>query len=152
MPVLETQNFGPIAFDQESVLEFPRGLPGFEECRQFVLVQIPQTAPLVFLQSLEQASLCFTTMPVQSVDPDYRLHVIPEDLALVDLPAQRRPRIGHDVLCLAVLAVRESGPTANLLAPLVVNLANRKGVQAVAPESDYSHRHALLPEEAMACS
>ena len=87
-----------------------------------------------------------------SVDPEYHLQVIPEDLALVDLPAVRQPRIGHDVLCLAVLAVRESGPTANLLAPLVVNLANRKGVQAVAPESDYSHQHALLPQEATVCS
>src|ERR1039458_5468946 len=85
MPVLETINFGPGEFEQESVLEFLRGLPGFEECRRFVAVQIPQTAPLVFLQSLEQASLCFTTMPVLSVDPDYHLQVIPEDLALVDL-------------------------------------------------------------------
>jgi flagellar assembly factor FliW len=152
MPVLETINFGPITFEQESILEFPRGLPGFEECRRFVAVQIPQTAPLLFLQSLEQAPLCFTTMPIQSVDPDYRLQVIPEDLALVDLPPGRQPRIGLDVLCLAVLSLRESGPTANLLAPVVVNLTNRKAVQAVAPESDYSHQHRLLPEEVTVCS
>lgn len=152
MTLLETTNFGPIAFEQESVLEFPRGLPGFEDCRRFVAVQIPQTAPLVFLQSLEQSSLCFTTMPVQSVDPNYHLRVVPEDLALVELPTERQPRIGPDVLCLAVLSLRESGPTANLLAPLVVNLANRIAVQAVAPESEYSHQHALLPQEATVCS
>jgi flagellar assembly factor FliW len=152
MPVLETINFGPIAFEPESILEFPQGLPGFEERRRFVAVQIPQTAPLIFLQSLEEATLCFTTMPIQAVDPDYRLQVIAEDLALIDLPVDRQPRIGHDVLCLAVLSLRESGPTANLLAPLVVNLANRKGVQAVGPESDYSYQHALLPEEAAVCS
>jgi flagellar assembly factor FliW len=152
MPVIETVNFGPIAFEQESVLEFPRGLPGFEECRQFVAIQIPDTAPLLFLQSMEQPSLCFTTMPVLAVDPAYRLHVVPEDLALVDLPAGRQPQIGQDVLCVAVLSLRESGPTANLLAPLVVNLDNRKGVQAVAPESDYSHQFELLPQEVAACS
>jgi len=151
MSVLETINFGPIAFERESILEFPRGLPGFEECRQFVAVQVPGTEPLVFLQSLEQARLCFTTMPVQSVDEDYRLRVTDEDLALVELPAGRHPNIGQDVLCLAVLSLRETGPTANLLAPLVVNLTNRKGVQAVAPESDYSHQHPLLAQEAATC-
>lgn len=75
-----------------------------------------------------------------------------EDLALLELPAERRPRIGDDVLCLAAIALRETGPTANLLAPIVVNLANRKAVQAVAPESSYSHRHALVFEEAAICS
>jgi flagellar assembly factor FliW len=38
-----------------------------------------------------------------------------------------------------------------LLAPVVVNLCNRKAVQAVAPESDYSHRFALLPDGAPVC-
>jgi flagellar assembly factor FliW len=152
MAEFETTTFGPIAFEQESILEFPRGLPGFEECKRFVAVQAPQATPLVFLQSIEHSTLCFTTMPMQSVDPAYRLHVIPEDLALVDLPEDRQPSMGHGVLCLAVLALRESGPTANLLAPLVINLANRKGVQAVAPESAYSHQHRLLPQEAPVCS
>jgi flagellar assembly factor FliW len=51
-----------------------------------------------------------------------------------------------------VLSIRETGPTANLLAPIVVNLRNRRAVQAVAAESDYSHQHALMPEEASVCS
>ena len=46
-------------------------------------------------------------------------------------PLTRQPRIGEDVLCLTVLSIRETGPTANLLAPMVVNLHNRKAVQAM---------------------
>jgi flagellar assembly factor FliW len=91
-------------------------------------------------------------LPVLVVDPRYRLEVNAEDLALVGLAAARQPRIGEEVLCLAVVAVRESGPTANLLAPIVVNLANRKAVQAVAPQSGYSHQQALVSEEAAVCS
>jgi len=63
------------------------------------------------------------------------------------LNSTRQPRIGDDVLCLSVLSIRETGPTANLLAPIVVNLRNRKAVQAVAPESDYPHQFALMPQE-----
>jgi flagellar assembly factor FliW len=79
-----------------------------------------------------------------------------EDIRLLGL--WRAPRIGEDVLCLAVLSIRPEGPTANLLAPVVVNLRNRLAVQAVAPDSEYSHRHPLPPaagqpewREAMTC-
>ena len=151
MPVLETTNFGPVSFAPESVFEFPRGLPGFEERRHFVPVQTPQTAPMVFLQSLEDPSLCFITLPVLALDPRYHLQIVEEDLEVLEWLADQQPRIGKDVLCLAVLSVRETGSTANLLAPLVVNLANRKAVQAVAPASNYSHQHDLVAPEAAVC-
>jgi flagellar assembly factor FliW len=107
---------------------------------------------LVFLQSLEQADLCFITMPVLAVDPQYRLQVNPEDLKDVDLSPLRQPRIGDEVLCLTVISIGENGPTANLLAPIVVNLSNLKAVQAVAPESGYSHQHTLMEAEVPVCS
>src|ERR1035437_6369445 len=151
MPLLETNNFGPIEYALESVFEFPRGLPGFDARRQFLAVQNAPTAPIVFLQSLEEPSLCFVPMPVLAVDPQYRLQVNREDLQLVGLPGERQRRIGEDVLCLVVLAIREAGPTANLLAPVVVNLGNHKAVQAVACESAYSHQYDLMPQEAAAC-
>jgi flagellar assembly factor FliW len=152
MPVLPSHYFGSISFEAGSVIEFPRGLPGFEQQRRFLLVQIPPSAPVVFLQSTEDPSLCFPALPVQSVDPRYRLRMADEDLELVGLPTHCQPRLGDDVLCLAVLAFRETGPTANLLAPVVVNLSNQRAVQALDLESGYSHQHALFPPEAASCS
>jgi flagellar assembly factor FliW len=55
------------------------------------------------------------------------------------------------VLCLAVLSIRETGPTANLLAPVVINPKACRAVQAVAEGGGYSHQHALEPLEA-ACA
>ena len=149
---METKNFGKISFEPESELEFPCGLPGFDSSRRFVAVRFAESDPLVYLQSLDNPDLCFITMPILSVDPCYKLKVSGQDLDQLGLPQARQPRIGEDVLCLTVLSIRESGPTANLLAPIVVNLHNRKAVQAVAPESDYSHQFALMPEEASVCS
>jgi flagellar assembly factor FliW len=152
MAVIETTNFGKIAFERDSELEFPRGLPGFDSRRRFVAVTFPASEPLVYLQSLEDRELCFITMPILAADPRYQLNVSGEDLEMLELAAGRQPRIGKDVLCLAVLSMRESGPTANLLAPIVVNLRTRRAVQAIAPESGYSHQHELAPEEAPVCS
>lgn len=151
MPIIETKNFGPISYEANSALEFPRGLPGFEDRRGFVPLHFADSDPLIFLQSVEDPGLCFVTMPVLAVDPEYRLAVASEDLQAIGLPPGV-PKIGEQVLCVTVLAIREDGPTANLLAPIVVNLRNRRAVQAVAPESGYSHQHRLIAEGAMACS
>jgi flagellar assembly factor FliW len=149
---METKNFGKISFEPDSELEFPGGLPGFDSRRRFVAIRFAASDPLIYLQSLEDPDLCFITMPILSIDPLYRLKVSGEDLDRLGLPPARQPRVGEDVLCLTVLSVRETGPTANLLAPIVVNLRNRKAVQAVAPESAYSHQFALMPQEASVCS
>jgi len=152
MPVLETKYFGRICYEPESSIEFPRGLPGFDDRRCFVALSFEDSAPLVYLQSVEDRGLCFIALPLLAADPQYRLAVSAEDLGLVGLDPSRQPKIGEDVLCLAVISIRENGPTANLLAPVVINLGNRKAVQAVAENSDYSHQHALVPEEAPVCS
>ena len=94
----------------------------------------------------------FVTLPVLAIDRQYRLDVSEEDLALLELEREQQPRIGEEVACLAVLTLQESGPTANLLAPIVINLGNLKAVQAIAPESSYSHQHVLMPAEALASS
>lgn len=152
MPEFDTQHFGRIAYAEDFTILFPHGLPGFDHLRSFVLLSYPDTQPLVFLQSLEDPALCFITMPVLAADPAYRLEVSPEDLGLLGLPLRAQPRVGEDVLCLTVLSLREAGPTANLLAPIVVNLKNRRAVQALCPESRYSHRQPLLAaEEAVSC-
>jgi len=150
MPQIETKYFGSVPYEAGSVIEFPAGLPGFENEHRFLPIEIESYRPLVFLQSLADRGLCFLTMPVAAVDPQYRLEVTAEDLAVLGLGRQTTPAPG--VLCLAVVTVSEDAITANLLAPLVVNLANRRGVQAIRPEPSYSHQHRLEPAEVAACS
>ena len=152
MPVMQTKNFGAISYQADSEVEFPRGLPGFDHRRRFVALRFVESDPLVYLQSLEDPALCFITMPVLAVDPRYQLTVSPEDLGQIGLTPARQPKIGEDVFCLTVLSIRETGPTANLLAPIVINLKTRRAVQAIAPGGDYSLQYELMPEESPACS
>ncbi|MGE5645441.1 MAG: flagellar assembly protein FliW [Acidobacteriota bacterium] len=155
MPEFTSAYFKKIEYREEDVFEFPAGLPGFEQERAFLPLELPGARPLVLFQSLRTPGLCFLTLPVLSVDADYKLDAAPEDLALIGLPEGGRPRIGADVLCVAIVSVAEDRPaTVNLLAPLVVNLATRRGVQAIQAGSGYSHQHELpVPEpEAAACS
>ncbi len=152
MPELLTKNFGNVSFEPESELLFTAGLPGFEDRTRFVALAFAETSPLVYLQSLEDPALCFLTLPILAADPAYRLSICAEDLAELGLAVSRQPVIGEDVLCLAVLSLRESGPTANLLAPVVVNLKTRRAVQSLSLESGYSLQFALMPQEVPVCS
>ncbi|HWQ56923.1 MAG TPA: flagellar assembly protein FliW [Bryobacteraceae bacterium] len=152
MPHIATAYFGRLPYQPESVIDFPAGLPGFENERRFLPVELPEYHPLVFLQSLEPQGPCFPTLPVTAVEPGYELEVVPEDLERVGLSGRRQPVMGRDVLVLAVLTVSEAGITANLLAPVVVNLANRRAVQAIRPEPRYSHAHPVETAEVAVCS
>ena len=148
MPQCQTRYFGSLNYQLTTVLEFPRGVPGFEHERRFIAINQPQTQPLVYLQSLATPSLCFVTLPVQLIDADYRLELSDEDAETIGL-AGGAVVIGSSVLCLAVVSIRETGVTANLMAPLVVSLATRVAVQAISASGRYSHQHMLEAAEAV---
>jgi flagellar assembly factor FliW len=145
MPELATKYFGSVSYQEDGVIEFPSGLPGFEQETEFLVMEPTTNAPLTFLQSLRHPGLCFLAVPIQGLDPDYQPMITREDLAALGLDTGRQPSIGGDICCLAILVVAENGPvTANLLAPVVINRANRRGVQAVRVDSVYSHRHPVM--------
>ncbi len=148
MPTFSSSRFGLIEYQDDATFQFPSGLPGFEQERRFVAVEHAASRPIVFLQSLTRPELCFITLPVLVVKPDYRLAVSAEDLQALALSGDRQPAIGAEVLCLAIISVAEGRlPTANLLAPLVVNLRTRVAIQAIQEESAYSHQHPLLDSQ-----
>jgi flagellar assembly factor FliW len=148
MPTLTTAHFGQLDYADETVFQFPEGLPGFEDEHEFVFIRRPHLEPLIFMQSLNTPALCFLMLPIFVVCPDYRLFMAPEDMARLNLGSE--PVIGEDVLCGSLVTVREDATsTVNLLAPIVVNLKQRIGVQAIQTEGGYSHQQPLFAEEAL---
>lgn len=140
MPEFQTRHFGLVSCNDEATLLFPEGLPAFESAKNFVLVDQPAFSPAVFLQSLDFEDLCFILLPIQAVDAQYQADISAEDLRILGLPENPTP--GGEVACFAVLSVTENGPpTANLLAPVVINLTTRTGVQAIRLDRRYSHQH-----------
>jgi flagellar assembly factor FliW len=149
MTRLETKHLGELDYTEDCLLTFPSGLAGFERHRRFVFLTTPETVPLVSMQSLDDRELCFILLPILTIDPDYGLEMSPDDLEEIGLPLGRQPRIGEDAFCAALICAGSGAPpTANLLAPVVVNLANRVGMQVIQSASGYSHQHPLLTESA----
>jgi flagellar assembly factor FliW len=145
-------HLGTIEVDESSAIEFPQGLPGFEDRRRFLLMQHPANEGLVFLQSLEKPELCFLALPARAIRGDYQLAIPDEDLEVLGYPHGYCPEIGKDVIALAVISLVEGeAPTANLLSPVVIQSHTRRAVQAIRPDDRYRCREPLAIEAAV-CS
>jgi flagellar assembly factor FliW len=148
MPELDTTHIGRISYAEQDKLEFAAGLPGFDQEREFLAIEVPSAKPILLFQSLQTPGLCFMTLPVLVVDPKYKLNMAREDLRAIGFEDGQQPAIGQDVLCVGILSVSEDQPpTVNLLAPLVVNIKTHRAVQAIQVESNYSHQQALPEPE-----
>ena len=149
MLTIDTRNFGRLEYGAEAVLSFPAGLYAFEDQKEFLVIEQSESAPIVFLQSLSEPGLSFMMLPVQVVDPAYRLTLSEEDFSALGFPEGQAPQLGRDITCLILLtAGRDQSATCNLLAPVVINHASRRGLQLIQIDSGYSHQHPLVPVEA----
>ena len=84
----------------------------------------------------------FPLLPAHAVDGAY-LHPDLEDDDRARLgPISEPPR------CYFVVTIHPGAePTANLLAPIVINWPARRGVQAIQTSTAYSHQHLLRPAQ-----
>ena len=154
MSICETKYHGRIEYSDDTVLDLPAGLLGFEEHTRFLPVEVPATRPIIYLQSLLKPETCFITLPVLVADPVYQLAMSLEDIRFLGLDPGITPRIGCHVICLAVITIQTGRPTtANLMAPVVVNLDTRRGLQIISTDQAHSHRYEFLPsKETATCS
>jgi flagellar assembly factor FliW len=139
---LLTPWLGEISWEEACELHFPAGLPGFEQYRRLVPIEIPSQRPLVYLQSAEQGGICFLALPALAIYPGFQLRLSEDDLSLLEFDVQGSsqvqspalgPVLGTDVLCLALLRPFGNTVETNLDAPIVINLHNSRGIQAISP-------------------
>ncbi len=152
MAKCETKYWGKLDFAEDSVIEFPTGIPGFELERQFILIEQRPLDPLVFLQSLSTPALCFVAVHARVLVPEYQLRISAENLEALGLPETFQPSVGPDLACLSLIHIDKDEVTANLLAPVVIHVPSRRGMQAIQTGCDYSHRHRVDLVEDPVCS
>jgi flagellar assembly factor FliW len=141
---IQTSRFGILDVADESLLIFPSGLVGFPAFRRFVVLDVAKDSDYQWLQSVDEPSLAVVIVDVHLLQPEFRLDVPDEGLAELDM-TQTDP-----ILVMAVVTIPSGKPdqaTANLRAPLIVNLRTRKGKQMILHES-IPLRYPLLPAPA----
>jgi len=133
MTMIETR-FGQVDIDPQTVLEFPQGLPGFEQFTRYKLLHEDKPNPQVmWLQSLDDADLMFSVIEANRLGLNYQIALSDDEVAMLQL---KEPQ---DAVLLLILSRPESGSApvaANTRAPLVLNPVSRKGLQKTGVRAD----------------
>jgi flagellar assembly factor FliW len=130
--------FGEFESDPRNVVHFPMGIPGFEQCRRFVILSSITMAPVQCLHAVDGPPASFLVVDPRIVLPDYR--------CLLSGPDRERLGVAEEApqLWLAVVTVQDDGKTSvNLRAPIVVNPARMVGYQVMPYDSLYPVRFPL---------
>jgi len=140
---LETRRFGTIAIDDDDAFAVPNGIPGFPELRRVALlgagpapgVNPSDESSLFWMQDLDDGDLAFMCVVPWEVFPDYDIDVDEKSLGIAD---------EADVRVLALVTVHRTDDTphltANLRAPIVVDVARRRLQQVILADSRWPVR------------
>lgn len=129
--------FGTFDVAADQIVTFPAGLPGFEECRRFVVLSSRELEPFQCLQSVEGPSASFLAVDPRRAFPGYRCVLSDVDRARLGDPDET------ELVWLAVVTVLDDSTVVNLRAPVVVNPARMLGYQLMPSNSLYPLRFDL---------
>jgi flagellar assembly factor FliW len=130
---VKTVHFGELDIEAADVLEFDRGPIPFVDFRRYVLLSWEDEKPFQWLQSVDVPHLAFVTLSVPAVFPEVHPTLKAEDRKWLCLAEEEEP------MWLAIVVIKDAdggerqGPaiTANLLAPIAVNMRARRAMQVI---------------------
>jgi flagellar assembly factor FliW len=139
---VKTTRFGEIEVKEADIVQLPNGLIGFPELKKYVILDHDQQSPFKWLQSLDDGAIAFVLINPLLFRPDYTVEVNEAEVAELEIQDEKDAVI-------SVIVTMPSNPqnmTANLKAPLVFNLKNRKGRQVILSNPEYTTRHNIMDE------
>jgi len=112
---------------QEAIINFPSGVPAFEDANNFTLICNEDIKPFLYLKSLEIEELGFVCIDPFLICKDYLLKISAVDLSHLQL---KDPQDAL-VFCFVTVKPDPKENTANLLAPVIINIKTRIGRQVI---------------------
>lgn len=140
---LMTKNFGAIEIEEQKIIYFPEGLPGFEKENKFIIINSEDEESLFqWLQSIENPELTFVIINPFFVYPNYDI-VIPKTV-------QEKLKIKDekDLVIYSIVVVPEDieKMTTNLLGPIIINTKKMIGKQVILDDDRYSTKHYIFKQ------
>jgi flagellar assembly factor FliW len=130
----------PAIYSKDSIIRFEEGLIGFSDCKDFVLMENEQIAPLRRLQSTEREDVGFFVLDPVLIMPNYYDLIPTRDWESLGLQYDG----AKIVLAICILGSTPGDSTGNLQAPILINYTQMVGKQVILTESNLSSRHPLL--------
>lgn len=131
---IKTLQFGEITFEDKHIFHFDNGILGFEELHNFVLISEEESLPFKWLLSVDKPEIGFPMLSPWHIDLNYN----PGD----------NFDLNKSVIMSVITLEDEAGiMTANLKAPIILDVVNQKGEQVILPTDKYSPNHAITKKD-----
>lgn len=131
---IQTKFLGEVEVDEQSIIHFEEGIPGFSNEKQFVLVPLNEASPFLTLQSINSLEVGFMVATPYAFKADYAFDLPQSDVAQLEI---EKP---EDVVVYGILTLKDTllTSTINLLAPIVINQKTKLAKQIVLTGLDES--------------
>ena len=140
---LSTKHFGELNVEEDNIISFPEGLPGFEDEKSFIIINNEDKEnPFQWLQSINTKDLAFAIINPFYIFPDYDI-IIPKTV---------QEKLGieseKDVAIYSIVVVPKDlrKMTVNLLGPIVINVKRKIGKQVILDDSRYTTKHYIFEQ------
>lgn len=142
--LIQTSRFGPVNLQDEDVVEFPEGILGFNDLRQFVLLDDPNDEIFAWLQSCEVPQIAFPVLEPELFTQGYSVSLTKHDLESLNLPKDATTQGKVRSFSIITIPDDPTQMTANLKAPIVINIATRKARQIVLQDNNLAIREPIF--------
>lgn len=138
--IITTTRFGKVQIAQEDVINFPEGILGFNDLRRFVLLDDPNDEIFAWLQSCEIPDIAFPVLEPEIFAAEYCPVLTKTDSESLRLEAGQRPR------AFAIITIPDDPTlmTANLKAPILINVKLRTARQCVLQDNNLQIRELIF--------
>lgn len=140
---IKTRLLGELEINEESLINFPEGILGFPESREFALIDVPGNAFFYLLQDVHEEFVSFILTDPFKFYHDYEIDIADEDLKKIQI--EKKEHVG--AMGMITLAKPFKNSTVNLLAPIILNLEKRLGRQYVLNDMNYQTKHPLFVQK-----
>ena len=140
---INTLRFGELEVSEDQIFHFPMGILGFASSKSFVIIDLESQKPFKWLQCVDDPSTAFVLSDPLLVHPSYCALVERTELS----PLGELKEEDLVISVIVTITERPEDMSANLCAPLIFNLANRRGMQYVLNDRKYPVRYRIFQND-----
>ena len=87
--LLDTEALGQINYEEEEIITFAQGIPGFEKFQRYLIIQSNEEEPVAYLQSIDENQLHFVIVDPFFIYKDYEFRIDEADQLELDIQSRQ---------------------------------------------------------------
>lgn len=131
---------GTIVYEEDEIITFEKGVPGFQDLKNFVIKEVGEDSPFSILQSIEDKEIGFILISPFLVNDKYEINLSKEIINNLKIKSP------DEVLLYSIVTLSSNMKeiTANLKAPLIINLNTKKAEQYIIDKDTYKIKEKIF--------